>query len=277
MSSARAHHVRETSSHEEVHSAIELLMQEHADVRGAACRRAARVPFAASRELRLSAGASTELERLLHRAMAQSILRLESARRREAAVRSVAARGGNVAQNSNLHTITAVRPPDGSPIEDTASMGDSLLLHFSTKWCCTDSAAKERVNTLLNTLGQEGPEWSHEDRIDTVSQLRRAARVDETGICAHALQLYAVARPSSVLHVVRELALGGGAFAGCHVRGVALGKKSATPTVQKVRILFPLTVWMTVLDCLLAKAVHTACDVLPPLPQFWECGVAGSF
>lgn len=155
-------------------------------------------------------------------------------------------------------------------------MGEVVLAHFGMKWSCAEAAARERVDTLLGTLGNIEPEWAQEDVVEAVSQLRRPAQVDETGICAHALQLFSVARPSAVLCAVKQIAPGCGSFACFWVCGVALGKKSATPAVQKVRMLLPLMMWMTVLDCLLAKALHTACDALPPIPLFWECGVAGS-
>lgn len=251
-------------------------MTEQADHRTAVGRRADRIPFDARREFKLSAAAAKEGERLYHRTRAQALLRRESVRRREAALRSTAARGGNVAPCSVLHSVCAIRPPDGSPIADTGSMGEAVLAHFGMKWSCSEAAARERVDTLLSTLGDVEPEWAQEDVVEAVSQLRRPAQVDETGICARALQLFSVARPSAVLCAVKQIGSGCGSFVSFRLRGVALGKKSDTPTVQKVRMLLPLTVWMTVFGCLLAKALRTACDALPPISLLWECGVAGS-
>lgn len=147
-----------------------------------------------------------------------------------------------------------------------------MLAHFGSKWSCSEATAQERVVNRLDTLGMSEPEWTQEEVADVISQLRRPSQVDDAGMCAHALQLFSVARPSVVLCVVRQIASGCGGFNTFRVRGVALGKKSATPAVTKVRMLLPLSFWMTVLDSLLAK---TFTQHVTPCRRFLCSGNAG--
>lgn len=179
-----------------------------------------------------------------------------------------------MASTSMLHTITSVRPPAGAPLHDTGAIGAAVLTHFSAKWPkwrCTDAMSHERVDSLLGSLGAAPPAWTEDKVAEAVSGLRRPSRVDSSGLCASALQLVTATCPSAVTNAVRQIAAGAGGFGSLRVRGVALGKKSAAPSVTKVRMLLPLCVcmWMCVLDVLLASSIHAACQVLPPLPTFW--------
>lgn len=75
---------------------------------------------------------------------------------------------------------------------------------------------------------------------------------------------FRVGSPSAVARAVKQIAFGAGEFCTFRVRGGALGKKRAIPTVAKVRMLLPLSVWMSVLEILLAASIHAACESPPP-------------
>lgn len=158
---------------------------------------------------------------------------------------------------------------------DTADIGERVLSHFSTKWRCADADAHDRVNMLLAGLGDAAPEWSASDLESASSQLRHADRVDPSGICVAALRTAIEAAPAAVLAAVSELASSGPAQQQLAVRAVALGKKSASPLVTKVRMLLPLGAWLALLDALLAASIHKVLAGLPPVPGLWEGATAG--
>lgn len=115
-------------------SVVRSQMRVHADRRSAAMRRAARVLFVARQALSRAARSVTEAERVAHRQVARSALVAESARRRRAAVREVARRGGNVAPRRPMHDVPGITRDDGSVESDTAVIGSLLLAHFVGKW-----------------------------------------------------------------------------------------------------------------------------------------------
>lgn len=94
-------------------------------------------------------------------------------------------------------------------------------------------------------------------------------------VCALALQMAVDAAPERILAAAADHAASGRAAKQLTVRGVALGKKSASPAVSKVRMLLPPGAWMELLDALLAAARHHVVDSLPPVRGFCECAVSG--
>lgn len=87
-------------------SALRGQMQRHADCRSAAERSRDRVPFVARDALARASQAVTDVERAAHRRVARGALVAEGTRRRHAAVRRIARRGGNVAPTQALHNLT---------------------------------------------------------------------------------------------------------------------------------------------------------------------------
>lgn len=258
-----------------VHDRLREAMDAHADSRSAGRRRYARVPFAARRSFRMAAAAQEESWRQWHLRLARELLTQASAERRRAAVRRTAARRGNVAPVSVLRGISALRTSDGDHVVDTERIGERILSHFAAKWRCADADAHERVDVLLAGLGDAAPQWTESDLETASSALRHADRVDSSGVCVGVLRVAARVAPTAVLAAVSELAVRGAAPLRLAVRAVALGKKSASPLVTKVRMLLPMGAWLSLVDALIASSVHRLLDSLPPVPGFWEGATAG--
>lgn len=89
------------------------------------------------------------------------------------------------------------------------------------------------------SLGRSSPAWTDAQVMEAVATARRPHAVDALGDCALALQLAAEATPSRVADIVRDVIDTEEAMKAEVIRGVALGKKSASPSAAKVRMLLP--------------------------------------
>lgn len=100
--------------------------------------------------------------------------------------------------------------------------------------------------------------------------LRCQHQVDPMGICGHALRLVAEVCPAAVTAAVLQLAASREQMSECVVDALALGKRSAEPSVQQVRMLLPQGVFLTVVDVLLSQDLHRLCDSLPQVRGLLE-------
>lgn len=255
---------------------VRLHMRAHADRRSAVGRRVARVPFVARDAFSRSSRAPTEEERVFHRRVAHEALVAESRRRRRAAVRRVAQRGGNVAPRRALHDIASIVQGDGTILADTADIGHVVWAHFARKWGVGDEDARTRADMACESLGHDVPVWTDDDIVGILGAARRPHAIDALGDCALALQLSATLVPSRVADVVRSVAASDASMKSEVIRGVALGKKTSSPRADQIRMLLPQGVVSTVIDVLLARAVHDHVDNLPPVPGLLEGAVAGA-
>lgn len=234
------------------------------------------IPFVARQALSRASRSATEADRTEHRRVARIAIVAEARRRRQAAVRAVASRGGNVAPKQSLHDLAGVSLGDGTVVSDTSAIGELVDGHFSEKWSVGDPDALDRVAVTQAALGGTMPVWPDARIFEVLSVARRPMRVDALGDCALALQLAAEVVPNHVAGVVREAISTDEHMRREVVRAVALGKKTSIPSVNKIRILLPQGVVATALDVLLAESVHRHLDNLPAVPGFLEGAVASA-
>lgn len=251
-------------------SAVRAQMRGHADLRSAAVRRRARVPFVARHALSRAARAATETERTEHRRVARVAIVTEARRRRQAAVHAVAGRGGNVAPKQALHDLAGVSLGDGTVVSDTSAVGDLILAHFSRKWGVGDPDAHERVVVTQAALGGAAVVVGRPHHRGPCGSAASHARQ-----CPRRLRIGVTARRGG-----RSGSRGGRLHRRAHAaRSRPHGcfrQKSSAPSVNKIRILLPHGVVATAIDVLLAEVVHKHVDGLPEVPGFLEGTVAGA-
>lgn len=218
-------------------------MQDHRDARGARVRRQARVPMRARRHFQADIGA----EAAWHRRAAHSLLTAASAERRRLAVRRVAVRGGNVAPQSALHSLHGIRAAAGWIVRDTSEVANRVVAHFEDTWKVLDEAGREALDTFLAQRNACPVAWP----TATVC------------VAVEIVQIAAVVCPEAVAHAVRSPADSDEGLRAAEVRGVPLGKKTSTPTVERVRMLLPLGTMMTVVNILIADELHAVCNAAP--------------
>lgn len=214
-------------------------MRQHAEARTAAQRRKERVPWGVRHSLLCAAQSTTEAERVRHQREAHRALAQASAERRRAATRGVAARGGNVLPKVALHDIRGLRTQEGAIVSDSGEVFAQFWQHFATTWGCGGTMGMDSVAMAEAAFGAAAPEWDEERVRDVVGGLRRQHQVVPMGICGHALRLVAEVCPAAVTAAVLQLATSRQQMAECVVDGLALGKRSAEPSVQQVRMLLP--------------------------------------
>lgn len=191
-------------------------------------------------------------------------------------MRRVAARGGNVAPQSALHSLHGVRTATRGVVRDTAEVADRIVAHFEEKWRVLDEAGREALGTFLAQRHACPVAWPTTAVCAAVDRLRRPDAVDTAGLCGSIVQIAAAVCPEAVAHAVRSVADSDEELRATEVRGVPLGKKTSTPTVERVRMLLPLCTMMPVVDILIADELHAVCNAAPSVPGFLEGAVPGA-
>ena len=99
-----------------------------------------------------------------------------------------------------------------------------------------------------------------EDLAASFKLLKRKCRLDAHGVSPRALELLFIAKPEELVSFIRSFMSSSSCMVTLSCGGLAMGKESSRPSVDKVRLILPQPCVMELIDAVLAVKLHKFLD-----------------